>query len=601
MIFFSLKHIVKVGAGSAVAVALLGVGVSVRAGNSELNSAKLSAYSTGKEVEFAGLFPWLSQEKPAKQEKNLLFRAVKIAPNGNGIFSGEARPGYDVFLKERETKIAFAKTDPEGLWVAVVKQPLKDKSKTYSLHSQTPDGHVQHVSRQSLEVEIPDNRMNGAMIRVIEEGQKPIVLAENLPIPAVLSVSANAAEVKGKTSSSQGISVLSSEYQDTGDDVGRVVLSGKAKKNASLRISINDSEVGVAKADKKGDWSLSEVFAIKPGAGHKLLVEQIDKSGKVLGKVETDYEGPAIADNAEEQAASNVDPEQEKKEKTFWQKVTGIFSSGAEDGKKSDNGKAAQIDVKSGEKMAADLEDKEVEKNNGTDLGSGERGAVKSKVADLRKAPDAKGKGRKAGTGSSPFVKEKSGLSGSQAARQASGTAKRSTQRARKSASRLRHKRSRRSRKSRARKTRNRRMAKLRQAKRNRAKRRKARRRNARTFRHKNRARKYSRKKSFRNRKLRLAKYRRRHRGKRLKRYSSSRHYTRMRAISRRKFRRSKRRVAAIRRNRKIRIRRGDTLWDLARIRYGHGRHYRRIYRANKKRLSSPNRITPNQRLFLPA
>lgn len=47
-------------------------------------------------------------------------------------------------------------------------------------------------------------------------------------------------------------------------------------------------------------------------------------------------------------------------------------------------------------------------------------------------------------------------------------------------------------------------------------------------------------------------------------------------------------------------VRRGDTLWGIARRHYGNGEGYRRIYRANRGRIRNPNRIYVNQRIYLP-
>jgi nucleoid-associated protein YgaU len=47
-------------------------------------------------------------------------------------------------------------------------------------------------------------------------------------------------------------------------------------------------------------------------------------------------------------------------------------------------------------------------------------------------------------------------------------------------------------------------------------------------------------------------------------------------------------------------IRRGDSLWSIARVHYGHGRTYRRIHTANRRRIANPARIYPCQRIYIP-
>ncbi len=48
------------------------------------------------------------------------------------------------------------------------------------------------------------------------------------------------------------------------------------------------------------------------------------------------------------------------------------------------------------------------------------------------------------------------------------------------------------------------------------------------------------------------------------------------------------------------RVRKGDTLWTLSKQYYGKGTRFRRIVRANRRRLKAPSRIYPGQKLVLP-
>jgi nucleoid-associated protein YgaU len=48
-------------------------------------------------------------------------------------------------------------------------------------------------------------------------------------------------------------------------------------------------------------------------------------------------------------------------------------------------------------------------------------------------------------------------------------------------------------------------------------------------------------------------------------------------------------------------VRRRDTLWGIAKRYYGKGSKYRKIYRANRRKIRNPNRIYPGQRLYISA
>lgn len=49
-----------------------------------------------------------------------------------------------------------------------------------------------------------------------------------------------------------------------------------------------------------------------------------------------------------------------------------------------------------------------------------------------------------------------------------------------------------------------------------------------------------------------------------------------------------------------VKVRRGDSLWKLAKRHYGDGRKWTRILKANRKRLGDPDVIRPGRRLYLP-
>ena len=124
------------------------------------------------------------------------------------------------------------------------------------------------------------------------------------------------------------------------------------------------------------------------------------------------------------------------------------------------------------------------------------------------------------------------------------------------------------------------------------------------------------RKASLRKRRVRKSRYRRRAAGVRSRArvyaYKSRRKRARtsryrkdcwgrsVKQIARRKVYRNRHRARVHGRSGMYVVRRGDTLWGIAKRHYGKGSKYRRIYGANRRRIRRPNRIYPRQRLYIP-
>ena len=49
-----------------------------------------------------------------------------------------------------------------------------------------------------------------------------------------------------------------------------------------------------------------------------------------------------------------------------------------------------------------------------------------------------------------------------------------------------------------------------------------------------------------------------------------------------------------------VKVRRGDSLWRIARRHYGNGRRWTRIYNANRRKIHDPDFLKPGHRIFLP-
>ncbi len=90
-------------------------------------------------------------------------------------------------------------------------------------------------------------------------------------------------EPKGRSATDR-LSVDTVEY----DIKGKLVVTGSAPKEATVRTYVDNKPVGVAQADKDKGWQLKPKEEVAPGA-HTLRVDQVNKEGRVVSRVELPF------------------------------------------------------------------------------------------------------------------------------------------------------------------------------------------------------------------------------------------------------------------------------------------------------------------------
>ena len=142
------------------------------------------------------------------------------------------------------------------------------------------------------------------------------------------------------------------------------------------------------------------------------------------------------------------------------------------------------------------------------------------------------------------------------------------------------------------------------------AKRRKVRVRKARLRKKRVRKSRYSRRRARARSRTRVYTYTARGKRSRVTRYRKDRWARGAKHVSPRKVHRKRARVHGYRKRHHVSghrrggmyvLRRGDTLWGIAKRHYGKGSSYRRIYRANRHKIRRPNLIYPRQHLYIPS
>lgn len=113
------------------------------------------------------------------------FDIVRVEKDGNILVAGQAEPGSDITLMNRDTIIGTAKTGDAGAFVVLPDNPLKGANNQISISSKLKDGTTIN-SQQRVAVAVPEQ--GEALVALVEPGkpveilQKPRPTAEPKPV-----------------------------------------------------------------------------------------------------------------------------------------------------------------------------------------------------------------------------------------------------------------------------------------------------------------------------------------------------------------------------------------------------------------------------------
>ena len=78
------------------------------------------------------------------------------------------------------------------------------------------------------------------------------------------------------------------------DEKGSIHFSGSAPPNAAVRLYVDNSPAGDAKAASDGHWTMSPPGEVQPGV-HTLRLDQLSADGRVAARVELPFQREALA------------------------------------------------------------------------------------------------------------------------------------------------------------------------------------------------------------------------------------------------------------------------------------------------------------------
>ena len=250
---------------------------------------------------------------PTAVAKPPSFDIVRIAKDRTAVVAGRAPAGSIVKLSVDGKVIAEAPASQRGEWVAVIDRPLPSGQAVLDLHATLPDGRT-IASDAVVAVIVPGDKppaptsappaakvaaklaakptkaatteattapaTASAIVKDKPKQALAVLLPKSGDAPARLL---QKPEPKGAASANK-LSVDTVEY----DKKGNMVVAGSAPEGAQVRTYVDNKPVGVAQADKDKGWQLKPKDEVAPGI-HTLRVDQIDKAGRVVSRIELPF------------------------------------------------------------------------------------------------------------------------------------------------------------------------------------------------------------------------------------------------------------------------------------------------------------------------
>lgn len=218
------------------------------------------------------------------------FDIARIAPDGNAVIAGQARPGAQVTIMDGNQAIGQVQADARGAFVFLPPAPLAAGTRELHLSERAPDGTQTQGSEQVVLVVPP--RAGGTAtapalaLLTAPNAAAPRLLQTPLP-PSGSALAGSALAGSGPASDPATRARLGLDLVDY-DASGEIRFSGTGPAGTTLRIYVDNQPIGTATADTAARWSFQAPGRV-PAGEHQLRLDQLSAAGQVSARIELPF------------------------------------------------------------------------------------------------------------------------------------------------------------------------------------------------------------------------------------------------------------------------------------------------------------------------
>lgn len=231
------------------------------------------------------------------------FDLVRVDADGFGLAAGRALPGEQVVIRIGGELVATGKAGRDGAFAITFQTPGADDAGNDALTVVAEAGETEDEGRSSEPVFIVATAgQNEEAPLIVQPKAEGVVLLQPPGLAEAIEVSLDAISY---------------------DDEGRVVFVGRATARTVVRLYLDNNLTLTTTAADDGSWRGRADLPIAPGV-YTLRVDQIDRDGKVLARVETPFQREKI-----EQGDIGENRITVQKGNNLWKLAERLYGSGA--------------------------------------------------------------------------------------------------------------------------------------------------------------------------------------------------------------------------------------------------------------------------------